>query len=187
MTSSKDARERNGILTRRGMITSAAIAVGSLASGAAALAAPEQEQQQKMAEAMSSGVEGLLTYLHQEVEIRTNPQRVYEALLDSAQFGALTKMTAEVKAEVGAHFSLFGGLILGRNVELVTNQRIVQAWRPASWQAGLYSMVRFELSGGVNVTHIVFDHTGFPEGDFRHLNQGWYDRYWGPLQKYLEA
>ena len=188
MTSSKDARKRNGILTRRGMITSAAIAVGSLASGAAALAEPQQQQQQKMqAEAESTGVEGLLTYLHQEVEIRTNPQRVYEALLDSAQFGAFTKMTAEVKAEAGAHFSLFGGLILGRNVELVTNQRIVQAWRPASWQAGLYSMVRFELSGGVNVTRIVLDHTGFPEGNFRHLNPGWYDRYWGPLQKYLES
>jgi len=189
MTSSKDARERNGILTRRGMITSAAIAVGSLASGAVALAAEQQQQQQqKMAqEAESTGVEGLLTYLHQEVEIRTNPQRVYQALLDSAQFGAFTKMTAEVKAEVGAHFSLFGGLILGRNVELVTNQRIVQAWRPASWEAGRYSMVRFELSGGVNVTHIVLDHTGFPEGDFRHLNPGWYERYWGPLQKYLES
>ena len=188
MTSSKDARERNGILTRRGMITSAAIAVGSLASGAASLAGPRQEQQQKMqAEAMSSGVEGLLTYLHQEVEIRTNPQRVYEALLDSAQFGALTKMTAEVKAEVGAHFSLFGGLILGRNVELVPNQRIVQAWRPASWKPGIYSIAKFEFSGGVNATHIVLDHTGFPEGDFRHLNSGWYDHYWGPLQKYLES
>jgi len=188
MTSSKNARERNGILTRRGLITSAAIAVGSLASGAVALAAPREQQQQKMAaEADSTGVEGLLTYLHQDVEIRTNPQRVYEALLDSAQFGAFTKMVAEVKAEAGAHFSLFGGLILGRNVELVTNQRIVQAWRPASWNPGVYSMVKFELSSGVNVTHIVLDHTGFPEGDFRHLNPGWYERYWGPLQKYLES
>ena len=189
MTSSKDARERNGILTRRGLITSAVVAVGSLASGAAALAAPRQQQQQKMApEAMSSGVEGLLTYLHQEVEIHTNPQRVYEALLDSAQFAAFTKMPAEVKPEAGWAFSLFGGLIRGRNIELVPNQRIVQAWRSDSaWAPGVYSIVKFELSGGVNATHIVFDHTGFPEGDFRHLNQGWYERYWTPLAKYLES
>lgn len=172
-------------ISRRRLISGAAIAFGGLAASAKALFA--RQQQQQMAEAQSKGAEALLTYLHQEVEIKTNPQRVYEALLDSAQFGAFTKMPADVRAQDGAHFSLFGGLILGRNVELVPNQRIVQAWRPASWPAGVYSIAKFEMSGGVNVTHVVLDHSGFPEGDFRHLNQGWYDHYWGPLQKYLET
>lgn len=173
-------------LTRRHVISGAAIALAGLATGARSVSA--RQQQQQMAETPSKGAEGLLTYLHQEIEIKTNPQRVYEALLDSAQFGAFSKMAADVRAEDGAHFSLFGGLIRGRNVELVPNQRIVQAWRSDSgWPAGVYSIAKFEFSGGVNVTHIVLDHTGFPEGGFRHLNQGWYDHYWGPLQKYLEG
>lgn len=174
------------MISRRRLISGAAIAIGGFA--ASAKTAFARQQQQQMAETPSKGVEGLLTYLHQEVEIKTNPQRVYEALLDSAQFGTFTKMPAEVRAQDGAHFSLFGGLILGRNVELVPNQRIVQAWRSDSgWAPGVYSIAKFEFSGGINLTHIVLDHTGFPEGNFRHLNQGWYDHYWGPLQKYLES
>jgi activator of HSP90 ATPase len=94
-------------------------------------------------------------------------------------------MPAEIDPKVGGALSMFGGLILGRNVELVPNQRIVQAWRPASWDPGVYSMVKFELKGQAAKTTVVLDHTGFPEGSFRHLDSGWYARYWEPLKKYL--
>lgn len=185
MTLKINANSSDRSLTRRHLISGAAIALAGIATGTRAASA---RQQQQMAEAQSTGVEALLTYLHQEVEVRANPQRVYEALLDSAQFGAFTKMPAEVRAQDGAGFSLFGGLIRGRNVELVPNRRIVQAWRSDSgWSAGVYSIAKFEFTGSANLTHIVLDHTGFPEGNFRHLNQGWYDHYWGPLQKYLET
>jgi hypothetical protein len=36
-------------------------------------------------------------------------------------------------------------------------------------------------------TVLVLDHTGFPEGDFDHLDPGWYARYWNPLKKFLGA
>ena len=80
---------------------------------------------------------------------------------------------------------MFKGLIVGRNVELVPSQRIVQAWRPANWEAGVYSLVKFELKAQGADTLIVLDHTGFPEGNFRHLNAGWYSHYWEPLKKFL--
>jgi hypothetical protein len=32
---------------------------------------------------------------------------------------------------------------------------------------------------------LILDHTGFPEGDFDHLDAGWYTRYWNPLKKYI--
>jgi hypothetical protein len=42
---------------------------------------------------------------------------------------------------------MFGGMIIGRNVELVPNQRIVQAWRPtADFPKGPYSLVKIELT-----------------------------------------
>jgi activator of HSP90 ATPase len=63
------------------------------------------------------------------------------------------------------------------------NQRIVQAWRPAAWEPGLYSIVRFELKPHNSETTIVLDHTGFPEGDFAHLEWGWNSHYWQPLKK----
>ena len=80
---------------------------------------------------------------------------------------------------------MFGGLIQGRNVELVQNQRIVQAWRPASWDPGVYSMVHFEFKPAGPGTSLIFDHTGFPSGLYDHLDWGWKNRYWTPLKKYF--
>jgi activator of HSP90 ATPase len=140
---------------------------------------------QSAGEAHGTGVEGLLTYLHQEIDAKATAQRIYEALLDSKQFAAFTGMPAEIESKVGGALSMFGGLIMGRKVELIPNHRIVQAWRPASWEPGVYSIVKFELKGQASKTTVVLDHTGFPEGDFRHLDSGWYVRYWEPLKKFL--
>ncbi len=136
-------------------------------------------------EAQSTGMEGLLTYLHQEVEIKASAHRIYDALLDSKQFAAFTGMSAEISREVGGTFTMFGGLIVGRNVELTPEQRIVQAWKPANWSPGVYSLVKFEIKERSGQSTIVLDHTGFPEGNFRHLDSGWYQRYWEPLKKFL--
>ena len=80
---------------------------------------------------------------------------------------------------------MFGGLIVGRNIELVPAQRIVQAWRPTHWDPGVYSLVKFELKPRASETTIVLDHTGFPEGDYDGLNSGWKSHYWDPLMKFL--
>jgi activator of HSP90 ATPase len=167
--------------TRRQTIRGMVLVVGGLSAANSVWG----QATQKMAEAQSTGAEGLLTYLHQEIDIKASPQRIYEALLDSKQFAAFTGMSAEIHREAGGAFSLFGGLIVGRNVELLPNQRIVQAWRPASWDPGVYSLVKFELKEKGLQTMIVLDHTGFAEGSFRHLNTGWYQRYWEPLKKFL--
>jgi activator of HSP90 ATPase len=74
---------------------------------------------------------------------------------------------------------VFDGHIDGRNVELISNQRIVQAWR-SGWPAGVYSIVKFELVAHGSGTRIVFGHTGFPEGERDHLESGWEEHYWGP-------
>jgi len=125
--------------------------------------------------------------IHQEIDFNVPPARIYEILLDARQFSAFTHDTAEIQPRAGEPFKLFGGRIEGRNVELVPNQRIVQAWRPASWPAGVYSIVRFELVARDSGTRIFFDHTGFPEENREHLNEGWPRNYWDPLRKYLNS
>jgi activator of HSP90 ATPase len=127
------------------------------------------------------------TAIHLEVDFKSAPARVYEALLDAKQFTAFTKDTAEIQPQPGAAFKLFGGRIEGRNVELVANRRIVQAWRSSSWPPGVYSIVRFELVAHGSGTRIVFDHTGFTEDHWESLNEGWKSNYWEPLRKYLNA
>ena len=86
---------------------------------------------------------------------------------------------------MGGTFSLFGGHIIGRHIELVPNKRIVQAWRVVDWDPGLYSIAKFELAEQGPGTKIVFDHTGFPKGKAEHLAAGWKANYWEPLVKFL--
>jgi activator of HSP90 ATPase len=125
------------------------------------------------------------TTIHQEIEFDASPQRLYEALLDSKQFTEFSGRPAEISREVGGAFSLFKGHIVGRNLELVPNQRIVQAYRVVTWPEGAYSIVRFELKPQGSGTHLVFDHIGFPEGLHDHLAEGWEENYWSLLKKYF--
>jgi activator of HSP90 ATPase len=174
--------ERSDLPTRRQMIVGGAIALGGLAAGSVRA---RSTAQQSKPEIQSTGADKTRTFLHQEVDFKATPQRIYEVLLDSKQFSAFTGMPADISREAGGAFSMFGGMIVGRNVELVPGQRIVQAWRPASWDPGVYSIVRFELVKNGSQTKVALDHTGFPEGDYGHLNEGWKERYWQPLEKYL--
>jgi activator of HSP90 ATPase len=131
--------------------------------------------------------------IHQEVAFKASPKRVYEALTDVKQFDKLVELSgismkdvpAQLSSEVGGAFSLFAGHIVGRNIELVPNQRIVQAWRVVVWNPGVYSIAKFELAEQGPGTKLIFDHTGFPEGLAQHLADGWKEHYWDTLEKYL--
>ena len=134
---------------------------------------------------VESGAGDTSTSIHEEVDFKATPERIYEALLDSKQFAAFTGMAAEIHREPGGAFSCFEGIIVGRNVELIPNQRIVQAWRSNGWPAGVYSIVKFELNKQDSATRLVMDHRGFPDGAREHLDAGWKSHYWEPLAKYL--
>ena len=127
------------------------------------------------------------TTIHQEVDFKAPAARIYEILLDAKQFSACTKDTAEIQPQAGGAFKLFGGRIEGRNIELLPNQRIVQAWRPAYWLAGVYTIVKFELVPREAGTRVVLDHAAFTEDQWEGLSSGWQEHYWGPLHKYLNA
>jgi len=123
--------------------------------------------------------------IHQEVDFKASPQRVYEALLDTKQFSEFSNMSALIDPAVGGAFSIFNKHIIGRNLELIPNQRIVQAWRVVDWPSGVYSIARFEFTNQGPGTHLVFDHTAFPENLRDHLAEGWQLHYWDLLTKYL--
>jgi activator of HSP90 ATPase len=155
------------ISLRRRLLAGVGLVVGSLAVGPGAFAEDAANR----------------TSLHQELRFKASAQRIYEALLSSQQFTALTGAAATIDARVGGSFTMFNGRIVGLNVELVPNQRLVQAWRPTHWDPGVYSVVRFQLKPEGKETLVVLDHTGFPAGEYEHLTSGWTAHYWEPLTK----
>ena len=185
--------ERNGLAalaytpTRRQAIAGLAAAFSGLVLGPTRAWARTEEAISHTAES-----------IHMEPVFKASRKRVYEALTDTKQFEKVTQLgiamtsgmalgtkPTEISHEVGGAFSIFRGHILGRHIELVPNQRIVQAWRVADWDPGVYSIAKFELVEQGSGTKIVFDHTGFPNGQAEHLAEGWKGNYWEPLEKFL--
>jgi activator of HSP90 ATPase len=159
-----------------------------LAAGAAVVAAA----------AVGAEVTGEITLkaqaIHQEATFKAPRSRVYTLLTDEHEFQKVVALSGAVKSgkvkttppaqigrEAGAPFSIFGGFIEGRNIELDPDTRLVQAWRPKYWPAGIYSIIKFELKERPSGTLLLFDHTGFPADDAASLAQGWKQNYWEPM------
>jgi activator of HSP90 ATPase len=124
--------------------------------------------------------------IQQEVVLRASTKRVYDSFLDAKQFSEWSGgAPAEISRDPGGAFSCFGGMITGRNIELIPNQRIVQAWRAGNWPEGVYSIVQFELNAQGSESRLTLRQTGFPDGNKDHLETGWHKMYWEPLRKYL--
>jgi activator of HSP90 ATPase len=178
-----------GFPTRREAIAGVAVALGSIAAGATVARAAADEEISHSAES-----------IHMEPVFAASRKRVYEALTDAKQFNKVVQLSAavssgmtpgktpaEISREVGGTFSMFDGFIVGRHLELVPDERIVQAWRVSYWKPGEFSIARFVLVEEGAGTKIVFDHGGFPKGDAEHLAAGWYGNYWEPLKKFLAS
>ena len=168
-----DSNEFTSTSTRRRLL------LGGLLGASAALAATAVRAAPAKAKTAS------LTSLRQEADFSVPPHRVYEALLDEKQFSAITGAPAKINRSEGGALSLFGGQIVARNVELVPDKRIVQAWRDPEWAPGIHSIVKFELTAQGSGTHLVLDHTGFPAGQFSDLDSGWREHYLEPMKKTL--
>jgi len=173
--------------TRRHAIVGIAITLANLAAGSLTRAQAQQPapQQPAMERKRSTSANRARTSIRYEIDFKPSPQRLYEALLDQKQFAAFSGLPATIDPTPGGAFTQFGGLIVGRNVELISNQRIVQAWRPTHWDAGVYSIAHFEFTPRAAETTLIFDHTGFPAGEYDHLDFGWHSHYWDPLKKFL--
>src|SRR5260221_10205639 len=147
---------------RRQLLGAAAVLVGGLGLGARLRAEGEGEVS-RTAEA-----------IHQEIVFNASRKKVYDTLTVASQFQkvidnsaamkamALAKRPAEISRELGGAFSVFGGHIVGRQLELVPGQRIVQAWRVGGSVPSSFSFDHFALVEQAGAPQICFYHSGFP-------------------------
>jgi uncharacterized protein YndB with AHSA1/START domain len=130
------------------------------------------------------------TLIHREALVAAPPQQVFELLTSGSQFSTATGMPAEITAREGDPFSIFGGRVEGRQIELVPGQRVVQAWRfggahPSPWAPGVYSTVRFALEPSGAGTRLVIDHAGIPSEWVEHISVGYPAFYEEPIGKFF--
>jgi len=127
------------------------------------------------------------TVIIQTKKFDVSIDRVYKTIADSTEHSAFTGAPAILSSEPGGAFTTHGGAIEGRILEIVPNERIVQAWRVATWPQGVYSIVSYAFSGDSTSAEITLTHSGLPEEEVGHIAQGWHNQYWEPMAKYFAA
>jgi activator of HSP90 ATPase len=130
--------------------------------------------------------------IHQEAVINATPGQVYEYLTNGEIFATATERPAQMSDREGEPFSLFGGRVEGRQIELVPAERVVQAWRfggahPEAWEPGVYSIVRFTLRPEGDATRFVIDHHGIPPESEDRIESGYPTFYSAPLAGYFDG
>ena len=119
--------------------------------------------------------------INHSIMVKGSPHEVYEMLLDSKQHAQLIGSEATSSPDVGGEFSLFNNAIVGHNVELVPDRKIVQKWRAGDWEDGHYSTATFELKQAEGGTELVFTQLDVPDEHYESINQGWFDNYWNNM------
>jgi activator of HSP90 ATPase len=90
--------------------------------------------------------------------------------------------------QAGVQFTAFDGMLLGKNLVVVPNRLIVQAWRASHWKkSDLDSILILTFSKAPGGGRIDLVHVGVPQHDHKGVSQGWPKYYWEPWKAYLKA
>jgi uncharacterized protein YndB with AHSA1/START domain len=112
------------------------------------------------------------------------PEDVYRALTNPNTIHAWSGEEAEMSTEPGSEFSLWGGSIVGKNLEFVSGKKIVQQWYFGDQPAE--SIVTIILHAHEEGTSVELKHTHIPDEDFEDIKEGWIESYFGSIREFYE-
>lgn len=125
-----------------------------------------------------------MTAIEQVYQIASPVHAVWQALVDPKIIEKWGGGPAKMIGQTGEPFSLWGGDIFGKNIEVVQEKLLVQEWDDGTLPEP--SIVRFELQETDGGTAIHFTQSNVPKDRINDLSDGWRDYYLGPLKALLE-
>lgn len=124
--------------------------------------------------------------IKQTVKFKASAHSVYEALMDSKKHSKFTGGPAKISRKVGGKYSVYDGYAVGKNLELIPDEKIVQTWIASDWSKEQVSQVVFEIESSKSGCTLSFVHSNVPEEQFSSIKQGWIDFYWNPMKEMFE-
>ena len=108
--------------------------------------------------------------------------------MDEKKHSKFTDSKAVVSRKVGGKFSVFGGWLFGKNLEIAKGKKIVQEWHAEmdEWPKGHFSKAFFYFKKEKGGTKLSFVHSGVPKACAKEISIGWKEHYWQPMKKMLE-
>ena len=112
-----------------------------------------------------------------------SPADLYNALTNPTMIEIWTGEPAVMSTEPGSDFSLWDGEIVGRNVEFIPNQKIVQQW---FFGEESDSIVTIKLHPDKSGTNIEVLQTNIPDDAYDNMVEGWESDYFGSLSELFD-
>jgi activator of HSP90 ATPase len=126
-----------------------------------------------------------------KVKYRVPPQIIYEALTNQEMMIKYTQTTAKFDNTNGSAFSMYDGNILGVNVDLQPNTKIVQQWKFSTWNEYADLTILFSERAG-NESTIFITMKKIPNLDKTNRNvelkvveNGWHAQIFKKINQYL--
>ena len=117
-------------------------------------------------------------------QIKAPIKKVWKALVDPKIIEQWGAGPAKMSERVGEEFSLWGGDIHGKNIEVGINKKLVQEWYSGNWPEP--SIAKFTLKASKGTTLLELTHKDVPDNEAKEIDEGWDLYYLGPVKKLLE-
>jgi len=117
--------------------------------------------------------------LKQTITFEVPPQPLYEFLTDEKKIAAFTQAPCKFSTiSPGGAFEMFGGNVVGTQINLEANKKIEQNWRFNSWPENHFSNVKLEFIDQGSSCKLTLTQTGVPSNDFDRTKSGWEEYFW---------
>jgi len=145
-------------------------------SGAAAGTATTPTQPAKKSTALRTGRFELTE------KFMCTPHDLFMCLVETNRVKAYAGSDAVASVQKNGLFSLFGGNVVGENLEVDVPKKLVQKWRFSSWPEGHYSTVTMTLEEKDSKTVLKLVHEGVPDGEIEQTKSGWSSNFWSRIK-----
>ncbi len=117
-------------------------------------------------------------------KIKASPEEVFTALTNPFTIELWTGYPAKMDDKEGTEFSLWEGDIVGKNLEIKKNRKIVQEWYFG--EQNERSIVTIELFEDKKGTHVKLTHTNIPDMAYENMKEGWNQFYFANLKRFFD-
>ncbi|HYX10205.1 MAG TPA: SRPBCC family protein [Bacteroidales bacterium] len=119
-----------------------------------------------------------------KIHLYASSEDIYNALTNSFAVSLWTGLPATMDDKEGTEFSLWEGDIVGRNIEMIPNEKIVQEWYFGDQEE--QSIVTIKLHKSEEGTQLEVIHTNIPDDDYADMLYGWKNYYLGSLKEFFD-
>lgn len=125
--------------------------------------------------------------INQTYHIVASASDIWQALTNSKDIKKWGAGPAKMDDKVGTKFSLWGGDIWGKNIEVIPEKKLVQEWyskENEKWEKP--SIVTITLIKEEKGIRLFLHQTDLPDAFATNIANGWRDYYLEPLKSYVE-